>query len=247
MPGVSRTTPQHDPPSNARPHSQPNPDTVAEQTNPTRQHGNRRKKGSSRDADTLQDPDEASTEEITFRHSPPTRGSSIIGQIPYSFPRTQRTAPPSLLDALGPIRKVSDPDFSDRHDGWAQSAPFGKSPLAGATNDMNVNNGSSTDQQIRGGFSNKSPPISPPQRKARPVSYGSNVRPVAVRKSSTDIGYRYAASAYGSSPPLPHLPQPHFYRAPDIDLGLGSRFCEPPVDRAASFVGFGQLASSVAN
>jgi len=247
MPGVSRTTSQHDPPSNARPHSQPNPDTVAEQTNPTRQHGNRRKKGSSRDTDTLQDPDEASTEEITFRHSPPTRGSSIIGQIPYSFPRNQRTTPPSLLDAFGPIKKVSDPDFSDRHDGWAQSAPFGKSPPAGATHDMNVNNGPSTDQQIRGGSSNKSPPISPPQRKARPVSYGSNVRPVAVRKSSTDMGYRYAASAYGSSPPLPHLPQPHFYRAPDIDLGLGNRFCEPPVDRAASFVGFGQLASSVAN
>src|ERR1700728_2733363 len=119
MPGVSRTTPQHDSPSNARPYSQSNPDTVAEQINPTRQHGNRRKKGSSRDTNTLQDPNEASAEEISFGYSPPTRGPSIIGQIPYSFPRNQRTTSP-LLDALGSIEKVSDPDFSDRHDGWEQ-------------------------------------------------------------------------------------------------------------------------------
>src|SRR4051794_28210923 len=133
MPGVSRTTPQHDPPSNAHPQSQPNSDTVAEQTNPTRQHGNRRKKGSSRDTNTLQDPDEASAEEITFEHSPPTRGSSIIGQLPYSFPRNQRSAPSPLLDPLGHIEKISEPDFSDRHDGWAQSTPCGRSPPAGAT------------------------------------------------------------------------------------------------------------------
>ena len=245
MPNASRPSSQHDSPSNAQPYLQPNPDTVAEQSNPARQHGNRRKKGSSRDPNILQDPDEASAGEITLGQSPPARGSSIVRQIPYSFPRNQRNAPPSLLDALGPTEKVSDRDVSDRHDVWTQSAPYGKSPPAGPVKDMNVNNESTTDEQIRGGFNNKSPPVSPPQRKVRPASYGSNVRPASARKSSSDTGYRYAASAYGSSPPLPHLPQPHFYRPPDIDLGLGSRFREPSIDRAASFVGFGHLPPAV--
>jgi hypothetical protein len=246
MPNPSRPASQHDSPSDAHPYFQPNPDTVANQSNPARQHGNRRKKGSSRDTNILQDADETSAAEITLGHSPPARGSSIIGQIPYSFPRSQRNAPPPLLDALGPTEKVSDRDVSDRHDGWAQSAPYGKSPPTGPVKDMNVNE-FTADQQIRGGFNNKSPPVSPPQRKVRPVSYGSNVRPMSARKSFSETGYRYTASAYGSSPPLPHLPQPHFYRAPDIDLGLGSRFRELSVDRAASFVGFSDLPSAAAN
>jgi WD40 repeat protein len=195
----------------------------------------------------VQDADEASGGEITLRQSPPTHGSSIIGQIPYSFPRSQRNALPPFLDPLGPTEKVSDRDVSDRPDVWPQSAPYRKSPPAGPVHDTSANNGSTTDQQIKGGFTTKSPPVSPPQRNVRPVSYGSTVRPVSARKSSNDIGHRHTASAYASSPPLPHLPQPHFYRAPDIDLGLGSRFREPSVDPAASFVGFGHLPCGIIN
>ena len=244
MPNASRPASQHDSPPAARPYLQAYPDTVAEPSIPARQHGNRRKKGSSRDTNVLQDSDEALSAEITLGQSPPARGSSIIGQIPYSFPRTQHSASPALLDALGPIEKVSDRDGSDRQDGWTRSASYGKSPPAGPVKDLNSNNESTTDHQIRGGFNNKSPPVSPPQRKARPVSYGSNVHSVSARNNSGDASYRYAASAYGSSPPLPHLPQPHFYRAPDIDLGLGSRFRGESVDRAASFVGFDYLPST---
>ena len=244
MPNASRPASQHDSPADAHPYFQSTPDNVAEQSNLARQYGNRRKKGASRDTNILPDPDETSAEEITLRHSPPTRGSSIIGQIPYSFPRSKRNASAPLLDALGATEKVSDGDVSDRYDEWAPSAPYGKSPPIGLVKDMGINNESTADHQIRGGFNKKSPPVSPPQRKARPVSYGNNVRSVSARKSSVDTGHRYSASAYGSSPPLPHLPQPHFYIVPDIDLGLGSRFREPSVGRTASFIGFGNLPST---
>jgi hypothetical protein len=244
MPNASRPASQHEPSANAYPDLQPHPDTVAEQSNPTRQHGNRKKKGASRDTNFLQDPDEPSGREITLGQSPPLRASSIISQIPYAFPRSQNNAPPPLLGALGPTEKVSDRDIPDRHDEWAQAASYGKSPPAGPARNMNSSE-ATTDQPIRGGFHNKSPPLSPPQRKVRPVSYGSTVRSVSVRKSSNDIGHRHTASAYGSSPPLPHLPQPHFYRAPEIDLGLGSRLRDPSADRVASFVGFTNVPSVV--
>ena len=243
MPNASRPPPQNDTPLVAHPYSQPDPDTVAEQSNAARQHGNRRKKASSRDRNNLQDPTEASAAEIELGQSTPARGSSIVAQIPYSFPRNQRNAPPSLVDVLGPTEKVSDRDVSDRPEGWTRSASYGQNP-PGLVKDLNVNESTT---EPRGGFNNKSPPISPPQRKVRPVSYGSNARPVSARKSFSDASYRYAASAHGSSPPLPHLPQPHFYRAPDIDLGLGSRIREPSVDRAANFVGFGHLPSAIPN
>ena len=106
MPKASRQTSQHESAAENHPYSPTQPDTVAEQSNLARQHGNRRKKGSSRDTNTLQDPDEASAGQITLGQSP-ARGSSIVGQIPHSFPRNQREAPSSLLDALGPTEKVS--------------------------------------------------------------------------------------------------------------------------------------------
>lgn len=245
MPNNSRSIfPQHD--LGFKPSDDPldGVDKVAEYGTTARNNGNRKKKGRSKDRDVLQNADETPAEEIVLRQSPPTRASSIAGPIPYSYPRPARRPASPVLDAIGDTEKVSDPHLTDRTDAWAQAVPCGRSPPAALSKDANHNASFTNSQQIRGGFSNKSPPISPPQRKARPVSYGSGLRPAPPRQGSLDNGYPYAASAYGSSPPLPHLPQPHFYGAPDIDLGFGNRRRAPSSDHATSFIGFSEIPST---
>ncbi|RMZ84520.1 hypothetical protein DV737_g1125, partial [Chaetothyriales sp. CBS 132003] len=71
--------------------------------------------------------------------------------------------------------------------------------------------------------STRSPPVSPRQAKARPVSFGG--RPAsqyATRASPSPYPYP-PTTTYGSPPALPpHMPQQHFYQPQDVDLGLGT-------------------------
>ncbi|RMZ90454.1 hypothetical protein DV736_g2301, partial [Chaetothyriales sp. CBS 134916] len=66
-----------------------------------------------------------------------------------------------------------------------------------------------------------SPPVSPPQVKARPVSFGG--RPTSQYATRTSPSpYPFPPTAYGSPPTLPpHMPQQHFYQPQDVDLALG--------------------------
>ena len=187
MPSASRSSLPHTDPASRVSYDVPSePDTVAEPDSSARNNGSKRKKGRSKDCNVVHNSDEAVSEAITLGQSPPTRASSILGQLPYSFARTQHRAPSPVLDAIGDTEKVSDPDVTERTDEWARAVPYGRSPSTGPAMNVNHNTTSTTAQQIRPGFSTKSPPVSPPQRKARPVSYGSGLRPVPPRQGSSD-------------------------------------------------------------
>lgn len=177
-------------------------------------------------------------EEVTPGLSTSPNGpQSMLGQIPYSFPRNN--APADTLDVLSESLKVSD-QYSARTDAWAQDVPYGKSPPGNSGPGETV--GESPPVQAsylgRGGFNTKTPPRSPVQKKARPVSFSSTIPPVPARQQS-EYGYRHSASNYGSPPALPHLPQQHFYAAQDINLGIGQQQAKEDTQR--TFMAFREL------
>ncbi|KAJ5403706.1 hypothetical protein N7509_003577 [Penicillium cosmopolitanum] len=147
-----------------------------------------------------------------------------------------------VLDALDTIDGAAETDVVTRTDTWAQSVPYGKSPP------IDLMDGEMPHEspinfpaiQARGGFSQPSS-ASPPTR-IRPFSYGSGYRSsMQSRQPSVD---RRKSQSFGSPlsnlVPPPHLPQAHFYGAPDIDLGAQPR---PSSDAAYSFCGFDTLPS----
>ncbi|KAJ5363750.1 uncharacterized protein N7496_009463 [Penicillium cataractarum] len=146
-----------------------------------------------------------------------------------------------VLDALGSIGETADNDLTTRTDSWAQAVPYGKSPptdlMDGELPSESPLNFPTI--QERGGFSQPSS-ASPPTR-IRPFSYGSGYRSnMQSRQQSVD---RRKSHSYGSPmsnlAPPPHLPQAHFYGAPDIDLPTQNR----PSDGAYSFCSFDTLPS----
>ncbi|KAJ5086122.1 hypothetical protein N7532_010893 [Penicillium argentinense] len=148
-----------------------------------------------------------------------------------------------MLDALGSIDGTPENDVVTRTDTWAQAVPYGKSPPTDLM-DGDLPQESPVNFptiQERGGFSSQPSSASPPTR-IRPFSYGSGYRSsIQSRQQSVD---RRKSQSYGSPmgnlAPPPHMPQAHFYGAPDIDLGTQPR---PPSDCAYSYCGFDTLPS----
>lgn len=147
-----------------------------------------------------------------------------------------------VLDALDTIDGAIENDVVTRTDTWAQSVPYGKSPPTDLMDGEIPHESPINFPTIhaRGGFSQPSS-ASPPTR-IRPFSYGSGYRSsMQSRQPSVD---RRKSQSYGSPlsnlAPPPHLPQAHFYGAPDIDLGAQLR---PPSDTGYSFCGFDTLPS----
>lgn len=146
-----------------------------------------------------------------------------------------------VLDAIASIEQSPDNDLTSRTDTWAQAVPYGKSPPADLM-DGDLPNESPLNFptiQERGGFDHPSS-ASPPTR-IRPFSYGSGYRSnMHSRQQSVD---RRKSHSYGSPmssiAPPPHLPQAHFYGAPDIDLPTQSR----PGEGGYSFCSFDTLPS----
>ncbi|KAJ5156952.1 uncharacterized protein N7482_008052 [Penicillium canariense] len=161
-------------------------------------------------------------------------------------PSLDHHAPPIVtspaLDALGSIGETADNDLTSRTDSWAQAVPYGKSPPTDLM-DGELPNESPLNFptiQERGGFSQPSS-ASPPTR-IRPFSYGGGYRSsMQSRQQSVDRRKSHSyGSPMGNLTPLPHLPQAHFYGAPDIDLPTQNRAA---ADGAASFCGFDTLPS----
>lgn len=135
--------------------------------------------------------------------------------------RNQIVSP--VLDALGSLAETPDNDVAFRTDTWAKSIPFGKSP----PNDVDGEFASGSPLSFPtntagGGFSDPSS-ASPPPARRRPLSYGnhgylnSNSNP--SRQQSTDRQKSHSISTpLSNQAPPPHLPQAHFYGAPDVDL-----------------------------
>jgi WD40 repeat protein len=167
----------------------------------------------------------------------PNGPPSMLGQIPYPFPRSNAHA--DVLDVLSDSVKVSD-QYSARTDAWAQDVPYGKSPPG------NPVVGESAEESPpvhggylgRGGFNGKTPPRSPAPKKTRPVSFSSTNTPGFARQQS-EYGYRQSEHGYGSPPALPHLPQHHFYAAHDINFGLGHTLAKEDTQR--TFMAFREL------
>jgi hypothetical protein len=151
----------------------------------------------------------------------------------------------AVLDALKSAEKVSDSDGSTSTGTWAQPMPFSRSPPTDLLESMSI--GASPPIQSsaeRGGFSSRTPPSSPPIRKSRPVSSNASAHPLQSRRSLSET-LRIPSHPFGtSSPPLPHLPQPHFFGAPELDLGIGNRFSEGRSDSSMRFLSFANIPST---
>lgn len=128
-----------------------------------------------------------------------------------------------VLEALGSVGAVQDSDTAYRTDVWAKSVPFGGSPPNDLMDGVSVS-GSPPNlprQYERGGFSNASPSTSPPLAHARLVNHSNGLVSRTQSRQSTDRTQRHSMSApYYPQPPLPHMPQAHFYTAPSLDLGV---------------------------
>ncbi|KAJ5179125.1 hypothetical protein N7492_002335 [Penicillium capsulatum] len=149
------------------------------------------------------------------------------------------TVTPPVLDTLGSVGEAVDNDLTSRTDTWAQAVPYGKSPPTDLMDGELAQDAPLNFPTIQErGFSQ--PSSASPPTQIRPFSYGSGYRSsMQSRQHSVD---RRKSHSYGSPmsnlAPLPHLPQAHFYGAPDVDLPGPS---QPTTDGAYSFCGFDTL------
>ena len=163
--------------------------------------------------------DEVLEDEITREPSlSPSRPSSQSRQIPRTFPHRPR---PDFDDV---DEEVETEKVTDGHTPPQEAlSAYGRTPPELIPRFTQA--ASPRSQYIhpeRGGFNNaRSPPTSPPQAKSRPISYSS--LPPSHLAQQRVSPYAYPSNAYGSPPSLPHLPQPHFYGAKDVNVGTGSR------------------------
>ncbi|KAJ9606525.1 hypothetical protein H2200_008533 [Cladophialophora chaetospira] len=201
------------------------PETVAEQDIVPSRAGKRKiKNAAARQLSTLDHadniPDTAPMGQSQLPNAP-IPSSSILGQLPQTFPSNRKNSTFDALTDTSASQKVSD-EHTPPVDSWARNASHGRSPSVEPTSGFNT--GSSPPFEpgfsARGAFNARSPPISPPMRNARPVSYGGGIPALPSHHRASTSPYGYGLTAYGSPPALPHLPQQHFYGAHDIDLGL---------------------------
>ncbi|KOC12969.1 hypothetical protein AFLA70_34g003920 [Aspergillus flavus AF70] len=150
-----------------------------------------------------------------------------------------------VLDALGCLNDSPENDLAYRTDSWAKSIPFGKSP-PNDVSDGEIANGSPfafPSNPEKGGFSH--PSSTSPLPRARPLSYGNGYMSGDLsRQQSVDRHKSHSVSGPFSNPiPLPHLPQAHFYGAPDIDLPLLSSQNRQSTGEKYSFCSFDTIYS----
>ncbi|KAL2863942.1 uncharacterized protein BJX67DRAFT_384298 [Aspergillus lucknowensis] len=151
-----------------------------------------------------------------------------------------------VLDALDSLGENPEQDFASRTNTWARSIPFGKSPPNDGFDD-DVASGSPfggfLTSRDKGGFSNPSS-ASPPPR-TRPLSYGNGHSSSGLsQQQSVDRHKSHSVnSPFSDRIPLPHLPQAHFYRAPDIDIPSLSGQTRLPNDGQYSFCAFDTISS----
>ena len=128
-----------------------------------------------------------------------------------------------LLVALGASPTANNTSNSTTE--WARNVPFGRSPPNGYSNGVSIAgsppDGTTPPGEVRGGFSNASPPHSPPTTSRQPVRRSNGYQSFGdYLGTSPGTGRSTSMRSYSQHPPLPHHPQPHYYGAPNIDLGL---------------------------
>ncbi|KAJ5339832.1 hypothetical protein N7452_006560 [Penicillium brevicompactum] len=141
-------------------------------------------------------------------------------------PPIEHVNPPITSPALGALDSLDEPageDFNTRTDTWAQSVPYGKSPptdlMDGDLPSASPLNFPTIQER---GFSH--PSSASPQTRTLPSSYGNGYgqgyrSSMQSRQQSADRRKSHSyGSPMGNPHPLPHLPQAHFFGAPDIDI-----------------------------
>lgn len=118
-----------------------------------------------------------------------------------------------VMDALISLEGTND--VSNRTDSWAKSIPFGKSPPPEPEDGGSINESPPIPSSFGDGGFNDTPP-SPSPRKARPLSYGgfsnAGLHSPNSRHQSKDRKPKQSLFPQNqSAPPLPHLPQSHFF------------------------------------
>ncbi|KKK20410.1 hypothetical protein ARAM_004595 [Aspergillus rambellii] len=176
--------------------------------------------------------------------SPPLQAEPSSCPDPPLEPHSKLDDGSPILDALDSLRQTPDPDLAYRTDTWAKSIPYGKSP----PNDILDEDIPSESpfrfltSQDKGGFSNPSS-ASPPPR-TRPLSYGNSHPSSFPRQQPVDRQKSHSVSTpFTHHTPLPHLPQAHFYGAPDIDLPSFPAQSRSPNDGHYSFCAFDTIPS----
>jgi hypothetical protein len=216
---------------------------VAEIGGSGRQSRKRGKNGVQKETNMAKEADQAVASESGGSPTP-ARVDHAAGTLSSPFSTRNDFAPSAVLDALNSAEKVSDSDGPHFTGAWAQTIPLSKSPSIDLLEDMGagVSPPTVSTAMERGGFSNKTPPSSPPTRRSRPVSSNAGMSPPHARQPLPKRSSRILHQPFGaSSPPPPHLPQAHFYGVPDIDLGLGGRLRDAKPDGPARFVSFAEL------
>ncbi len=200
----------------------PAPESPVPELDPGTRVGRKRNKNASTKRPEFTD--KTAEAEIVRNSPPPASRYSILGQLPPSFPEPRAPLNEDALEDLNTTEKVSD-ESTPPQNAFVPSSSYGKSPPSELLPGLSYSTSPPAQHNYigKGGFNARSPPVSPPQVKSRPISYGG--------KPSSNYGYpRMSTSpygqplqAYGSPPALPHLPQQHFYNAQDIDLRGGAR------------------------
>ncbi|KAI9931553.1 hypothetical protein MW887_010130 [Aspergillus wentii] len=151
-----------------------------------------------------------------------------------------------VLDALGSLAETPDNDIAYRTDTWAKSIPFGKSPPNDVL-DGELAGGSPlsfpTNAEKVGGFSNPSSTSPPPRR--RPLSYGNGYLGSNLSRQQSKDRHKSnsVSSPFSNQAPLPHMPQAHFYGAPDIDIPPFSGQNRSSTEGSYSFYAFDTISS----
>ncbi|KAL1970472.1 hypothetical protein VTN77DRAFT_4116 [Rasamsonia byssochlamydoides] len=185
---------------------------------------------------------QASLDELA-QPSPPSQSE------PSSYPNNAFTRPANnvvvspVLEALSSLGNNPENETAYRTGAWAKSIPFGKSP----PNDV-VDTGfassplSFPNNAERGGFGHVSSSASPPTARPRPMSYGNGQLSIThSRHQSVDQKRHSMGGQFQSQPPLPHLPQAHFYGAPEIDLPSFPAANKLATDKNHSFCAFDSI------
>ena len=103
------------------------------------------------------------------------------------------------------------------------------------------------DRELHGGFSNVSPSTSPSFAYRQPIrrnngyqSFGDYLGSSATPGKAKPVSMY---SQYSQVPPLPHHPQPHFYTAPNIDIGFPQSRSDSKKRGNGYYCGFDSLCS----
>ena len=109
---------------------------------------------------------------------------------------------------------------------WTRSIPYSSSPPHNSSSRASVAGSPPQHQQsaeeLRGGFTHASPPVSPRAAYRQPISRAKDYQSFGDYLG-TSPNNRRPLSMYSQNPhhpPLPHQAQAHFYGAPDIKIGM---------------------------